>query len=124
MLYGGLALALANRPRSGYAFPTAHNLKRCSRQATRYATYIRSCEILCARTSNLPNSSYVRVNSLPPTCPVLFFLAWNSHVVRRKPHSVQSTTARSESVGPRRSRSHPHRAGARTLLNSTPPLRG
>jgi hypothetical protein len=48
-----------NRPRSGYVSPTAHNLKRCSRRAARYAPYIRSCETPCARTSSLSNSYYV-----------------------------------------------------------------
>jgi hypothetical protein len=51
-----------NRPRSGYASPTAHNLKRCSRRAARYAPYMRSCETRCARTSSPSNSYYVCIS--------------------------------------------------------------
>jgi hypothetical protein len=55
-LVGGVGV---NRPRSGCASRTAHSSKRCSRRATRYALYMRSCATRCARTSSLSNSYYV-----------------------------------------------------------------
>jgi len=117
-------LVLAYSRRSGCAFQTARSLRRCSRRAARSAPYIHSCEILCVRTSSLSNSFYVCVSgqTIVPFYLSIRLSVWNSHLFPPN-YSVQSTTARSESLGSRRARSHPSRTGARTLLNPASPIR-